>query len=183
MRASVFATPTPAMPEDTPPPTASPPESASHSAPPRRRWLGALVALLIVGALGGSAWYFVERSKKPPETAQGPGVRPLDLAESGHVRQNDIALVEEREDVAPVVAVAELARIAGTPETVEGVVGRERLTEFPITPVVGAARNAVGQEAEQEVLRKVARDGLPELRELTGRVGTVGSGDVETRKP
>ena len=73
MGASVFATPTPAMPEDTPPPTAFPPDSASHSAPPRRRWLGALVALLIVGALGGSAWYFVERSKKPPETAQGPG--------------------------------------------------------------------------------------------------------------
>ena len=34
-------------------------------APPRRRWLGRVLALLLVLALVGTAWWLVQRSKAP----------------------------------------------------------------------------------------------------------------------
>ena len=42
--------------------------------PPRRRWLGRLLALLLVLGLAGSAWWLVQRGKAPAApAARGPG--------------------------------------------------------------------------------------------------------------
>ena len=54
------------------PSTAPPPLSP---APPRRRWLGRVLALLLVLALVGTAWWLVQRSKAPAGGAPPAGGR------------------------------------------------------------------------------------------------------------
>ncbi|MDH6165746.1 multidrug efflux system membrane fusion protein [Variovorax boronicumulans] len=54
------------------------PSNVSPTHPParRRRWLGWLLTLLLIAALGGGAWYLIQRSKTPvagPGGAGGPG--------------------------------------------------------------------------------------------------------------
>ncbi len=47
--------------------------SATHPPVRRRRWVGALLTLLLLAALGGGAWYLIQRSKTP---VAGPGAGP-----------------------------------------------------------------------------------------------------------
>ncbi|NVM88842.1 multidrug efflux system membrane fusion protein [Variovorax sp. SG517] len=47
--------------------------SPTHPTVRRRRWMGSLLALLLLAVLGGGAWYLVQRSKMP---AAGPGAGP-----------------------------------------------------------------------------------------------------------
>ncbi|SFP28631.1 membrane fusion protein, multidrug efflux system [Variovorax sp. OK605] len=56
-------------------PTEPLPSNVSPTHPPvrRRRWVGGLLTLLLLVALGGSAWYLIQRSKTP---AAGPGAGP-----------------------------------------------------------------------------------------------------------
>ncbi|MDB5829933.1 MAG: efflux transporter, family, subunit [Variovorax sp.] len=53
------------------------PATVSPTHPPvrRRRWVGALLAILLLAALGGGAWYLVKRSKEPAVGAPGAGGR------------------------------------------------------------------------------------------------------------
>ncbi|MFS2164994.1 efflux RND transporter periplasmic adaptor subunit, partial [Variovorax sp. Varisp62] len=52
------------------PPTVSP----THPTVRRRRWVGGLLTLLLLVALGGGAWYLIQRSKTPvPGAGGGPG--------------------------------------------------------------------------------------------------------------
>ncbi|MEB0059597.1 efflux RND transporter periplasmic adaptor subunit [Variovorax sp. LG9.2] len=53
------------------------PASVSPTHPPvrRRRWVGAVLAILLLVALGGGAWYLVQRSKEPAAGAPGAGGR------------------------------------------------------------------------------------------------------------
>ncbi len=53
--------------EKMPPGNAAPAQETSNK--PRRRWIGTLVALLLVGALGGLAWHLTHRV--PDASAQG----------------------------------------------------------------------------------------------------------------
>ena len=48
---------------------------ASRLPAPRRPWLGRVLALLLVIALGGVAWYLVQRAKAPAGGPGGPGAR------------------------------------------------------------------------------------------------------------
>ena len=58
------------------PQTATPPGvPASHPPVRRRRWLGSLLALLLLALLGGSAWWLVHRSKQPVAEAGARGAR------------------------------------------------------------------------------------------------------------
>ncbi|WP_418125301.1 efflux RND transporter periplasmic adaptor subunit [Variovorax sp. 160MFSha2.1] len=47
--------------------------SPTHPTVRRRRWMGSLLALLLLAVLGGGAWYLVQRSKMP---VAGPGAGP-----------------------------------------------------------------------------------------------------------
>lgn len=52
------------------------PANVSRTQPParRRRWLGAVLTLLLLAALGGGAWYLIQRAKTPvPGPGAGPG--------------------------------------------------------------------------------------------------------------
>lgn len=58
---------------NAPPPPGPTPEPAP---PPRRRsrWVGSIVALLLVALVGGAAWYLIRRANDPSEgTGRGPG--------------------------------------------------------------------------------------------------------------
>ena len=49
--------------------------TGTHAPVRRRRWAGALLAILLLVALGGGAWYLVKRSKEPAAGAPGAGGR------------------------------------------------------------------------------------------------------------
>ena len=53
------------------------PAAVAPTHPPvrRRRWAGALLAIVLLVALGGGAWYLVKRSKEPAAGAPGAGGR------------------------------------------------------------------------------------------------------------
>ncbi|QSI32197.1 efflux RND transporter periplasmic adaptor subunit [Variovorax sp. RKNM96] len=60
----------------TPPEPLPPIVSPTHPPARRRRWLGWLLTLALLVALGGGAWYLIQRSKTPaagPGGAGGPG--------------------------------------------------------------------------------------------------------------
>ncbi|RZJ48444.1 MAG: efflux transporter periplasmic adaptor subunit, partial [Acidovorax sp.] len=46
------------------PPPAVPPEPP-RAPRPRRRWMGSVLALLLVALVGGAAWYLVKRANDP----------------------------------------------------------------------------------------------------------------------
>ena len=63
-----------------PPPPALPPAPPPH--PPRRsRWVGSLVALVLVALVGGAAWYLIQRANGGGAEGSGRGApgggRPL----------------------------------------------------------------------------------------------------------
>ncbi|WPG36001.1 efflux RND transporter periplasmic adaptor subunit [Variovorax sp. EBFNA2] len=61
------------MDSHTPPEPLPPIVSPTHPPARRRRWFGSLMALLLLVALGGGAWYLIQRSKSPAPGAGGPG--------------------------------------------------------------------------------------------------------------
>ena len=60
----------------TPPSTApaAPGHTTAPAPRPRRRWVGSTIAILLVAALAGGAWYLVQSSKKPAGGMGGPGM-------------------------------------------------------------------------------------------------------------
>jgi len=57
----------------TPPEPLPPIVSPTHPPAQRRRWLGWLLTLALLVALGGGAWYLIQRSKAPAAGPGGPG--------------------------------------------------------------------------------------------------------------
>ncbi|WP_233101895.1 efflux RND transporter periplasmic adaptor subunit [Variovorax sp. IB41] len=57
----------------TPPEPLPPTVSPTHPPVRRRRWLGWLLTLALLVALGGGAWYLIQRSKAPAAGPGGPG--------------------------------------------------------------------------------------------------------------
>lgn len=63
------------MPEHPTPPTEAPSPAAAARRPPSRRahWIGRLIAVLALAALGGLAWYLTHRPAEAPAGARAPG--------------------------------------------------------------------------------------------------------------
>jgi len=61
------------MDPQTPPEPLPPIVSPTHPPARRRRWLGWLLTLALLVALGGGAWYLIQRSKAPAAGPGGPG--------------------------------------------------------------------------------------------------------------
>lgn len=61
------------MDPQTPPEPLPPIVSPTHPPARRRRWLGLLLTVALLVALGGGAWYLIQRSKAPAAGPGGPG--------------------------------------------------------------------------------------------------------------
>lgn len=113
--------------KDVQPPLPAPPNSPEaahrHPSPPqsrqRRRWLGSLVALVLVALVGGLAWYLVERGGAEGAAAGGRGfpggARPMVTVGEAVARMESLPVViDALGTVVPVTTVTLRPQVAGT---------------------------------------------------------------------
>lgn len=110
------------MDQPRPNPPAAPAEPVPAPAPRRRKWLGSLIAVLLLAGLGGLAWYLTHRPAVAPAGAfgGGPGARggrgggAASTVGIATARQADIPVtIEALGTVTPVANVTVQAQVSG----------------------------------------------------------------------
>ena len=185
------------MDQPRPTPPAVPAEPAS--APKRRRWLGSLIAVLLLAALGGLAWYLTHRPAVLPAGASGggpggpggPGGRGGRGAAASTVgiataKQADIpVLIEALGTVTPVANVTVQAQVSGVLTQVlftEGQMVRrgDVLATIAPEPFQIALAQATGARTRDEAQLEAARVTLKRYQTLLGQ-DSIARQDVDTQ--
>ncbi|BEP70105.1 MULTISPECIES: efflux RND transporter periplasmic adaptor subunit [unclassified Variovorax] len=189
------------MDSQTPPEPLPPVVSPTHPPARRRRWVGSLLALLLLVALGGGAWYLVQRSKSPAPGAGGPGAgagRPGGGGRAGGggpasstvgtavARQADIPVqLEALGTVTPLANVTVQPQVSGVLTAVlfkEGQMVKKGdvLATIDPQPFENALAQAAGARQRDEAQLAAARVTLQRYQTLLGQ-DSIARQDVDTQ--
>ena len=165
------------------------PVQHSSSPPPRppsrrRRWLGSLVALLVLLALGGGAWYLINRK---PGNAGGPGFGGATVT-VGHAVAREIELpvtIDALGTVTPLATITLKAQVGGVLTEVlftEGqtVARNQLLARIDPRPYEQALMQARGTRQRDEAQLEAARVTLARYRTLLTQ-DSIARQDVDTQ--
>jgi len=165
------------------------PVQPSSSPPPRppsrrRRWLGSLVALLVLVALGGGAWYLINRK---PGNAGGPGFGGATVT-VGHAVAREIELpvtIDALGTVTPLATITLKAQVGGVLTEVlftEGqtVARNQLLARIDPRPYEQALMQARGTRQRDEAQLEAARVTLARYRTLLTQ-DSIARQDVDTQ--
>ena len=143
----------------------------SHAPPSRRgRWLGALVALLVVLALGGAAWYLIHRPA--PKGPGGPGGGARVTVGEATARRADVPVyIDALGTVTPVATITLRPQVSGVLTQVLFTEGQmvqkgQVLARIDARPYQQALVQAQGQRARDEAQLAAARVTLQRYQTL-----------------
>lgn len=190
------------MDPQTPPEPLPATVSPTHPQVRRRRWFGSLIALILLVALGGGAWYLVQRSKTPaagpgagPGGPGGPGGRPGGGRGGGAAsstvgiataRQADIPIqLEALGTVTPLANVTVQPQVSGVLTQVlfqEGQMVKKGdvLATIDPQPYQNALAQATGARQRDEAQLAAARVTLQRYQTLLGQ-DSIARQDVDTQ--
>ncbi|MDM0011875.1 efflux RND transporter periplasmic adaptor subunit [Variovorax sp. J22P168] len=168
-------------------------ESPAPRRPPsrRRRWLGSLLALIVVLALAGAAWYVVKRSNEPA-AGRGPGGPGGGFGGAsstvGHAaaRRMDLPiLIDALGTVTPLATVTLKPQVGGVLTEVLYTEGQtvskgQLLARIDPRPYEQALMQAQGNRARDEAQLEAARVTLSRYRTLLGQ-DSIARQDVDTQ--
>lgn len=162
------------------------PASSPPPRPPSRRriWLGSLIALLLLIALGGGAWYLINRKDR---TAGGPGFGGATVT-VGNAVAREIELpvtIDALGTVTPLATITLKAQVGGVLTEVlftEGqtVAKNQLLARIDPRPYEQALMQARGTRQRDEAQLEAARVTLARYRTLLGQ-DSIARQDVDTQ--
>lgn len=174
---------------NAPPPPALPPAPPKH--PPRRtRWVGTLVALVLVALVGGAAWYLIKRANG--EGGDGPGRgfpgggRPMVTVGEAVVRKAELPVViEALGTVIPATTVTLRPQVSGMLTEVLFTEGQmvkkgQLLARIDPRPFEQALMQAQGTRQRDEAQLENARLTLERYRALLSQ-DSIARQDVDTQ--
>ena len=157
----------------------------SHAPPSRRgRWLGALVALLVVLALGGAAWYLIHRPA--PKGPGGPGGGARVTVGEATARRADVPVyIDALGTVTPVATITLRPQVSGVLTQVlftEGqmVTKGQLLAQIDPRPFQQALMQAQGTRQRDEAQLANARTTLQRYQTLLAQ-DSIARQDVDTQ--
>ena len=159
-----------------------------HAPPSRRgRWLGALVALLVMLALGGTAWYLIHRpAAKGPGGFGGPGGGARVTVGEATARRADVPVyIDARGTVTPVATITLRPQVSGVLTQVlftEGqmVTKGQLLAQIDPRPFQQALMQAQGTRQRDEAQLANARITLQRYQTLLAQ-DSIARQDVDTQ--
>ena len=162
------------------------PSSSPPPRPPSRRrlWLGSLIALLLLLALGGGAWYLINRKASP---TGGPGFGGATVT-VGHAAAREVELpvtIDALGTVTPLATITLKAQVGGVLTEVlftEGqtVARNQLLARIDPRPYEQALMQARGTRQRDEAQLEAARVTLARYRTLLGQ-DSIARQDVDTQ--
>ncbi|MGJ3700851.1 MULTISPECIES: efflux RND transporter periplasmic adaptor subunit [Variovorax] len=165
---------------------ATQPSSSPPPRPPSRRrlWLGSLIALLLLLALGGGAWYLINRKASP---TGGPGFGGATVT-VGHAAAREVELpvtIDALGTVTPLATITLKAQVGGVLTEVlftEGqtVARNQLLARIDPRPYEQALMQARGTRQRDEAQLEAARVTLARYRTLLGQ-DSIARQDVDTQ--
>ncbi|MFY3383692.1 efflux RND transporter periplasmic adaptor subunit [Paracidovorax sp. MALMAid1276] len=170
-------------------PSSAPPLPPSSPPPRKTRWVGSLVALLLVAAVGGAAWYLVQRSQG--EGGGGPGRgpgggRPLVTVGDAVARKAELpVIIDALGTVIPATTVTLRPQVSGMLTEVlftEGQTVRkgQLLARIDPRPFEQALLQAQGTRQRDEAQLENARLTLARYRTLLAQ-DSIARQDVDTQ--
>ncbi|CAN7289915.1 efflux RND transporter periplasmic adaptor subunit [Acidovorax sp. LjRoot129] len=175
---------------NAPPPPAIPP--APQAKPPRRsRWVGSLVALVLVGLVGGAAWYLVNRANSdggegPPGRGGPGGGRAMVTVGDAVARKADLpVIVDALGTVIPATTVILRPQVSGMLTQVLFTEGQmvkkgQLLAQIDPRPFEQALMQAQGTRQRDEAQLENARLTLARYRTLLSQ-DSIARQDVDTQ--
>jgi multidrug efflux system membrane fusion protein len=170
----------------------SPPLPPASPVPPRSRrirWLGSLLALVLVAAVGGAAWYLTQRSQGDAGggMGRGPGgMRPTVTVGEAVVRKAELPVViDALGTVIPATTVALRPQVSGTLTQVLFTEGQmvkkgQLLAQIDPRPFEQALMQAQGTRQRDEAQLENARLTLARYRTLLSQ-DSIARQDVDTQ--
>jgi len=174
------------MESPSPEPTPAPTPSAASQPPSRRRlWFGTLLALLVMLALAGGAWYLIQRNG---QSAGGPGAFGGFPATVGHAvaREEELPVViDALGTVTPLATITLRPQVSGVLTEVlftEGqtVAKGQLLARIDPRPYEQALMQARGTRMRDEAQLEAARVTLARYRTLLGQ-DSIARQEVDTQ--
>jgi len=170
------------------PPSAIPPAPPNH--PPRRsRWVGTVVALLLVALVGGAAWYLVKRANGDPGEGmpRGPGGgRPTVTVGDAVARKAELpVIIDALGTVTPATTVILRPQVSGMLTQVLFTEGQmvkkgQLLAQIDPRPFEQALMQAQGTRQRDEAQLDNARLTLERYRTLLSQ-DSIARQDVDTQ--
>ena len=176
-------------PQDNAPPPPADPSATPVRTRPRSRWLGSLLALVLVGLVGGLAWYLIQRANGDsagPGRGPGGGGRPMVTVGEAQVRTAELPVViDALGTVIPTTTVVLRPQVSGMLTQVlftEGQVVKkgQLLAQIDPRPFEQALMQAQGTRQRDEAQLENARLTLERYRTLLSQ-DSIARQDVDTQ--